>query len=216
MTREGILAIHGGPKVRNKPMPPRRLFGERELEAVRAVFMHGWDCGVDFGYQGKYEELYTSKFCEFQNGGYTDAVSSGTAGIFVALKALDLEPGSDVLVSPVTDPGGVTPVIEQGLNVVTTDARLGSYNVGPSEFEEALTVNTSAAIITHLGGHSVDMDAIMAIADSRGIKVIEDCSQAHGTLYRGKRVGCFGDVAVFSTMYGKAHSTGGCGGGSIH
>ena len=212
MTGDGILAIHGGHKVRDKPMPSRRLFGASELEAVREVFRDSWDCGVDFGYQGKYEKRYTDKFCEFQNGGYADAVSSGTAGIFVALKALDLEAGSDVLVSPVTDPGGVTPVIEQGLNVVTTDARRGSYNVGPSEFEKAITSSTSAAIITHLGGHAVDMDPIMAIANSRGIKVIEDCSQAHGTLYRGNKVGCFGDVAVFSTMYRKAHATGGCGG----
>jgi dTDP-4-amino-4,6-dideoxygalactose transaminase len=212
MTGDGILAINGGPKVRDKPMPSRRLFGASELEAVREVFRDSWDCGIDFGYQGKYEKRYTDKFCEFQNGGYADAVSSGTAGIFVALKALDLEAGSDVLVSPVTDPGGVTPVIEQGLNVVTTDARRGSYNVGPSEFEKAITSSTSAAIITHLGGHAVDMDPIMAIANSRGIKVIEDCSQAHGTLYRGNKVGCFGDVAVFSTMYRKAHATGGCGG----
>ena len=102
MTGDGILAINGGPKVRDKPMPSRRLFGASELEAVREVFRDSWDCGIDFGYQGKYEKRYTDKFCEFQDGGYADAVSSGTAGIFVALKALDLEAGSDVLVSPVT------------------------------------------------------------------------------------------------------------------
>lgn len=206
------LAINGGPKVREKPLPFRKLFGADELKAVNEVFEDSWQEGWDFNFQGKYEKLYTDSFCEFQGGGFADAVSSGTAAIYVALRALDIAPGSDVVVSPVTDPGSVAPVIIQGLNVVVADSSPNSFNMGRDEFVEALTPNTRAAIVTHLGGHPVDIEPIVEIAAEKGIRILEDCSQAHGALYKGKRVGCFGDVAAFSTAYAKNHATGGCGG----
>ena len=206
------LAINGGTKVRERPMPYRRLFGEEELESVVRVFHDSWRRGQDFGYQGKYEKLYTDKFCEFQGGGFADAVSSGTAAIYLALKALDIKLGSDVIVSPVTDPGSVAPIIIAGMNPVVADSRPNSFNIGPDEFEEALTSNTRAAILSHIGGHPIDMEPILEIVQARGIKIIEDCSQAHGALYKGKRVGRFGDMAAFSTMFSKNHATGGCGG----
>ena len=212
MINRSELAINGGPKVREKPLPYRKLFGEDELEIVTKVFEDSWREGVDFGYQGKYEKLYTDRFCEFQGGGFADAVSSGTVAIYLALKALDIEPGSDVIVSPVTDPGSVASIIMAGMNPVIADAKPNSFNVGPDEFEEALTPNTRAANLTHLGGHPIDMDPILEIAHARGIRIVEDCSQAHGALYKGKRVGRFGDLAAFSTMFSKNHATGGCGG----
>ena len=210
------LAINGGPKVREEPMPYRKLFGENELEIVKRVFQDSWREGVDFGYQGKYEKMYTDEFCNFQGGGFADAVSSGTAAIYLSLKALeangDIRPGSNVIVSPITDPGGVAPVIIAEMNPVIADSRSNSFNIGPDEFEEALTPNTRAAILTHAGGHPIDIKPILEIANSKGIKIIEDCSQAHGALYKGKRVGRFGDIAAFSTMFSKNHATGGCGG----
>ena len=193
-------------------MPYRKLFGEDELEIVVKVFEDSWQQGVDFGFQGKYEILYTDAFCEFQGGGFADAVSSGTAAIYLALMALDIEPGSDVIVSPVTDPGGVAPIITAGMTPVIADSSPDSFNIGPDEFERALTPDTSAAILTHVGGNPIDMDPILELARSKEIKIIEDCSQAHGTVYRGKRVGRFGDIGAFSTMFSKNHSTGGCGG----
>ncbi|MFC1909225.1 DegT/DnrJ/EryC1/StrS family aminotransferase [Chloroflexota bacterium] len=206
------LAINGGPKVREKPLPYRRLFGEEELESVVRVFKDSWEEGVDFGYQGKYEKLYTDKFCEFQGGGFADGVCSGTAAVYLALKALDIEPGSDVIVSPVTDPGSIAPIVIAEMNPVVADSRPNSFNIGADEFEEALTPNTHAAILSHIGGHPIDMEPILEIARTRGVKIIEDCSQAHGAQCRGKRVGRFGDIAAFSTMFSKNHSTGGCGG----
>ena len=206
------LAIHGGSKIRTKPLPYRKLFGEAELEAVKQVFEDSWREGWDFGYQGKYEKLYTDSFCQFQGGGFADAVSSGTVANYLALKALDIEPGSDVIVSPITDPGGVSPVIIAGMNPVIADSRPDSVNVGPEQFEEALTPNTRAAIVTHVGGHPVELEPMIEIARTKGIKIVEDCSQAHGALYKGKRVGRFGDIAAFSTVFAKTHATGGCGG----
>jgi len=199
--------------VRNRPLPYRNLFGETELEKVREVFENSWQNSADFGFQGKYEELYTKKFCEFQGGGgFADGVSSGTAAVYLALNALRLEDESDVLISPVTDPGGVMPVLILGMNPVIADSEPDSFNIGPDEFEKSLTPNTRAAILTHLGGHPVNIEPIIEIAKHKHIKIIEDCSQAHGALYKGKRIGAFGDIAAFSTMFSKNHATGGCGG----
>jgi dTDP-4-amino-4,6-dideoxygalactose transaminase len=206
------LAINGGPKVRIKPLPYRAHFGEAELEIVTHVFRDSWQGGADFGYQGRYEKLYTDQFCRFQGGGFADAVSSGTAAVYLALGALNIEPGSDVVVSPVTDPGGVSPVIIAGMNIVIADSERDSFNVGPAEFEKAITAKTRAAVLTHVGGLPIDIEPIIQMAKSRGIKIIEDCSQAHGAMYKGQRVGCFGDIAAFSTMFSKNHATGGCGG----
>ncbi|MBI2264644.1 MAG: DegT/DnrJ/EryC1/StrS family aminotransferase [Armatimonadetes bacterium] len=206
------LAIHGGTPLRAKSLPYRRLFGEAELESVIQVFKESWENERDFGYQGKYEKTYADLFCRFQGGGFADAVCSGTAAVYLALAALDLPPGSEVIVSPVTDPGSVSPVILLGMQPVSADSQPGSFNVGPNEFESAIGPNTRAAILTHLGGIPVDLDPILETAASRGIVIIEDCSQSHGAVYKKRKVGRFGAISAFSTMFSKAHATGGCGG----
>lgn len=210
---EKDLAINGGAPLRAKPFPGRRLMGPEELESVKRVFEDGWAQDRDPGYQGKYEEEYAKAFCGLQGGaGFADAVSSGSAAVFVSLAALDLPRGSDVIFSPLTDPGAVSSAIIQGHRVVVADARPGGFNIGPEQFEAALTPNARAAVITHVGGVPAAIDEIASIARKRGIRLVEDCSQAHGALHKGTRVGCFGDIAAFSTMFSKNHATGGCGG----
>jgi len=206
------LAINGGPKIRSTPLPYRKLFGEKELDIVREVFENSWNTGKDFGFQGKYEALYTQKFCEFQGGGYADAVASGTVAIYLAIQALELEKNCEVIVSPVTDPGSVSPIIISNYMPVIADSGKESFNIDVDEFEKVITSKTKAAVLTHLGGHPIDIDPIIEVAKSKNIKIIEDCSQAHGALYKGKKVGRFGDIAAFSTMFSKIHATGGCGG----
>lgn len=206
------LAINGGPPVRTQPPPRRILFGEAELEAVKRVFEHAWESGRDFGYQGRFEDEFTRAFCEFQGGGFADAVSSGTAAVFVALQALDLPKGSDVVVSPITNPGSVCPAVLLGHRLVVADAAPGLPVTGPEEFERALTAETAAAVITHAGGFPCDMPGIMDIAKTHGLEVVEDCSQAHGALCGEIKVGRFGSIAAYSTMFSKTLSTGGCGG----
>lgn len=198
--------------MRQTPLPPRRLFSEAELQKVVEVFERSWETGVDFGFQGHFEEEYTDAFCKFQGGGFTDAVASGTAAIYLALASLELPKGCDIIVPPVTDPGGLDPVIVQGFSPVIADSQPGSFNMGPEEFEAALTPNTRCAILTHIAGVPVDISPIIDIAKANNVAILEDCSQAHGAMYHGKRVGTFGDVAAFSTMFSKAHATGGCGG----
>ena len=197
---------------KKNPNPPRRLFGREELAAVREVFRHSWRTGVDFGYQGEFEKRYTEAFVAYQGGGYADAVATGTASVFVAVAALELPAGSHVICSPITDPGTVSAIILNGHKVVIMDSMPGSYNAGPDEFLAAITPETRAVVLVHAAGKAAPVDRIVALARERGIRVVEDCSQAHGASLHGKKVGTFGDISAFSTMYRKAHATGGCGG----
>ena len=206
------LAILGGEPVRSTPMPPRFALGEAEEGMIQKVSDHYRADGLDPGYQGHFEKLYCDAFVDLQDGGYADSVATGTAAIFVALAALDLPQGSEVLVSPITDPGTLSAIVLNGLKPRLVDAKPNSYNVGPAEFEAAITPECSAAVIVHAVGQAAEIDAIVELAHARGIKVLEDCSQAHGAQWKGHPVGTFGDIAAFSTMYRKAHTSGASGG----
>lgn len=207
------LAVYGGPKLRKTPMPPRMAFADEELQAVAEVFRYYGDRKTDFGYQGEFERRYTDAFVQYMGGnGFADAVCSGTAALFVSLAALRLEPGSHVVVSPVTDPGTISAIILNQLVPVVADANDTSFNMGFEQFEERITEKTKAVVVVHIAGKAAEIDLISESAKKRGIKVIEDCSQAHGAKFKGEKVGNFGDIAAFSTMYRKNHATGGCGG----
>jgi dTDP-4-amino-4,6-dideoxygalactose transaminase len=206
------LAIHGGEPVRKTPMPPRLALGEDERKIVNEVLDYYAERKIDPGYQGVFEKLYTDAFVEMMGGGYADAVTSGTAALYVAVAALDLPKGSEVMVSPITDPGTLSAIVLNGLTPRLVDSKPDSYNVGPEQFAERITSNVSATIVVHSAGYAAEIDKIVDIAHARGIKVIEDCSQAHFAKQKAKPVGTFGDIAAFSTMYRKAHSTGPSGG----
>lgn len=208
------LAIHGGPKVRSTPMPPRLAFGDDEFrKAVEEVFDHYRARNLDFGYQDTFERLYTEAFVRYlEVDGFADAVNTGTAALFVAIAALQLPPGSHVIVSPITDPGTINAIILNQLVPVLADSSPRSYNIGVEQFEERITDQTRAVIVVHAAGQAAPIDLITQVARDRGLLVLEDCSQAHGAKLKGRKVGTFGDIAAFSTMYRKAHATGSCGG----
>ena len=168
------LAIDGGEKARRAPFPSRRLFGEEEKAAAMAMFDSAIESGVAFGYNGPEEQAYEKEFAEFMRGGYADMVSSGTSAIFVALGVLQLEPLSEVIVPPITDPGGIMPVPMLNGVPIISDAQPGSYNMGPDQIEEVLTERTRAIIVGHIAGEPADMDPIMEIARARNLPVIED------------------------------------------
>jgi perosamine synthetase len=209
---KATLAIHGGEPVRNTPMPPRLALGDNERKMILAVLDYYRARDLDPGYEGHFEKMYCRAFAEMMGGGYADAVATGTSSLYIAVAALDLPKGSEVLVSPITDPGSLAAIVLNGLKPRLMDSRPGSYNVGPAQFAERITPNVSAVMVVHAAGQAVEIDRIVEIAHGRGIKVIEDCAQAHGALLRAKRVGTFGDIAAFSTMYRKAHMTGPSGG----
>jgi perosamine synthetase len=206
------LAIHGGEKVRKTPMPARLALGDAEVAMVNRVLEHYRQRQIDPGYQGVFEKRYTDLFVEMMGGGYADAVATGTASLYVALAALDLPRGSEVLVSPITDPGSLAAIVLNGLKPRLMDSMPGSYNVGPDEFAARITPEVKGAVVVHAAGQAAPVDKIVEIAHARGIKVLEDCAQAHFAKLRGRPVGTFGDIAAFSTMYRKAHMTGPSGG----
>jgi dTDP-4-amino-4,6-dideoxygalactose transaminase len=206
------LAVDGGPKLREKPWPARRLFGEEEKAAAIRLFDEAIAKGEAFGYEGAEEQAYAKEFAAMLGGGFADAVNSGSTAVYVALRALDLEPFGEVIVPAVTDPGGVMPVALLNLVPVPADGEPGSYNMGPREVEARITPHTRAIVVAHIAGIPCDMEGIMAVARKRKIPVVEDCAQSHGALCQGKPVGTFGEIAAFSTMFGKHHATGGQGG----
>ena len=208
------LAIYGGPKARPEPMPARMAFGGDEFQTViEELFEHYRARKFDPGYQDTYERLYTEAFVRYlEVDGFADAVNTGTAALFVAIAALQLPPGSHVIVSPITDPGTVNAIILNRLVPVLADSSPYSYNMGFEQFEERITDKTRAVVVVHATGKAAPIDLISQLAREKGIYVVEDCSQAHGARLNGQKVGTFGDIAAFSTMYRKAHATGGCGG----
>lgn len=207
------LAIHGGVPVRRNGMPPRRAFGEGEFRAVVEAARYYFDRGEDPAYQGRFEEAYCREFAEFLGGGFADAVATGTASVYVALAALECPPGSEVILSPVTDSGPLACIVLQGLIPVLADSAAGSYNTSLDEIRKKVTRETSAILLVHTGGEPVpEVEAICAFAAERGIRVLEDCSQAIGARLGGRITGTFGDIAAFSTMYAKNLSVPGSGG----
>lgn len=204
--------VHGGPRARRFPWPRRRHFDKREKRAVMQLLDREIRKGGAVIYGGPETKAYCQAFAGYLGGGYAAAVNSGTNAVYVALRALDLEPGSEVLVPAITDPGGTMPVAMLGCIPIPADSDCESLNISADQIRKVLTDRTSAIVVAHISGHPVDMDPILELASKRQIPVVEDCAQAHGALYKGRMVGSLGTISAFSTMFGKHHSTGGQGG----
>jgi len=210
--KPSCLAVNGGPRLRTEPFPPRGSIGGEEKAAVDAVFDQAIQSGSAPGYNGEEEEAYCQEFSAYLGGGFADAVNSGTSAVYVALKALDLEPFTEVIVGAMTDPGGMMPIPLLNLIPMVADTQPGSFNTGPEQVQELITARTSAILIPHIAGEPADMEGIMQVASCHKLPVIEDCAQAHGARLSSRMLGTFGNLAAFSTMFGKHHCSGGQGG----
>jgi len=140
------------------------------------------------------------------------ALMNGTVALELALAALQVGPGDEVVTSPRTFIASASAAVMRGATPVLADVDRDSGNIGAAQVERVLTPRTKAIIVVHLGGWPADMTSIMELASSRGVAVIEDCAQAHGARHRGEQVGTFGDVAAFSFCQDKIITTGGEGG----
>lgn len=206
------LALHGGKPLRSTPMPARFALGENEERMIAEVLRYYRERGIDPGYQGHFENIYTDAFVEMMGGGYADAVATGTAALYVALAAFNLPEGSEVICSPITDPGTLSAIILNRLVPRLADSEPGNYNMGIDQFISRIGPKVRAVVVVHSIGRAADIEAIATEAKKRGILVLEDCSQSHGATHKGKLIGNFGDMAAFSTMYRKTHMTGASGG----
>jgi dTDP-4-amino-4,6-dideoxygalactose transaminase len=212
MSKLSELAVNGGGKAIGFAFKGREQFNEEEKAAAVRMFDESIRSGNAFGYNGPEEEAFGKEFATFMGGGYADGVNSGTNAVYVALRALDLPPFSEVVVSSVTDPGGIMPIVMLGCIPMVADTMPGSYNAGPEQVEALITPRTRAIIIAHIGGEPADIEGIMKVAAKHKLPVIEDCAQSHGAAINGKKVGSFGTYGAFSLMFGKHFCTGGQGG----
>jgi dTDP-4-amino-4,6-dideoxygalactose transaminase len=212
MDKEIKLAINGGEKAITTTAKGRYNFGNEERAAVIALMDESIKSGNMFGYQGVQEEAFCKEFAEFLGGGYADGVNSGTNAVYVAIKALQLPPFSEVIVGCITDPGGIMPIVLNNCIPIVADVMPGSFNTGAAMIEPLITERTRAIVVAHIGGEPANMPEIMALAKKYNLKVVEDCAQSHMAKINGQNVGSFGDVGAFSLMFGKHICTGGQGG----
>jgi len=147
-------------------------------------------------------------FAKYSGCKYGLTFSNGTTSIEAAIFAVGIGEGDDVLVPPLTMHASISPILNAGANPVFVDVDLQTLNVDPEELERKITPNTKAILVVHLFGNPAGMDKIMKFAAKRGLKVIEDCSHAHGARYKGRSVGSFGDVGCFSLQQDKPVSAG--------
>jgi len=194
-------------------LPDRIMFDEKEKKAALRVIektMTGPQALDRYG--GVEVDAYEKEFAKHFGTKFATAVSSGTAAIHAAIGALRLEPGSEIITTPITDPGTVSPIIFQQCIPVFADVEYDTLNLSPASVEKNITKRTRAVIVVHLAGNPARIKEILRIARKHKLCVIEDCAQAHGARLNGRCVGSFGDLSCFSMMSGKHTTSGGQGG----
>ena len=181
-----------------------RTLGEAELEMLREVIQSGTLTST----KGNMVKQLETRFAEMIGVKYAYACSSGSGAVHCAIAAIDPEPGDEIITTSITDMGGLTPILYQGAIPVFADVDPNTWNVTAETIAARITDRTKAIIVTHLFGNPCDMSAIMELANSRGIPVIEDCAQAFLAAHNGRPVGTFGAVGCFSLQQGKHITTG--------
>jgi dTDP-4-amino-4,6-dideoxygalactose transaminase len=208
----GKLAITGGKPVRTKPFAAWPIYSRQEERALQKVLAsRNWG---GYPFPNTIADRFAQKFAKFHGAKYGLAVSNGTVAIQVALKAAGIGPGDEVIVPAYTWEGTVGPVLLLNAVPVFVDVDPDTYCLDARLIEAALTEKTRAILPVHLAMSFADMDAIMKIARTHNLVVIEDCAHAHGGKWRNKGAGATGDFGCFSFQSSKL-ITSGEGGGVI-
>jgi dTDP-4-amino-4,6-dideoxygalactose transaminase len=202
------LALEGGAPLRTAPWAPWPAFEADEVEAAAAVLRSG---KINY-WTGEHGQAFEREYAEYVGRKHAVVLANGTLALELALVALGVGEGDEVVVPSRTFVATASCVVARGGRPVCAEVDRESGNLTAETIRAALTPKTKAVIPVHLAGWPCAMDEIMALARERGIKVIEDCAQAHGARYQGKPVGSFGDVAAFSFCQDKVMTTGGEGG----
>lgn len=192
----------------NTPFSPWPSFTEEEANAVRDVILSN---KVNY-WTGQECRIFEKEFAAWSDCKYAVALSNGTLALDVALNALGIGTGDEVIVTPRTFIASISSVVNAGATPVFADVDVNSQNIEAHTIESVLTAKTKAIVVVHLAGMPADMDAIMALAAKHNLYVIEDCAQAHGAKYKGCPVGSIGHVGAWSFCQDKIMTTGGEGG----
>ncbi len=205
------LAINGGtPAVPDGLKTTWPVYDDAEKEALNEVLESGRWCSVGAP-DGKVAQ-FEKEFAKFIGSKYATAVSTGTDALELAFRACDVEPGEEVIVPAVTFVASASAVTLSTGVPIFVDVDPETYQIAPEAVEAAITDRTKAIEVVHYGGYPADMDRITEIAEKHDLFVIEDCAEAHGSEWRGKRVGSLGDFGCFSFQMGKPLTCGEGGG----
>ena len=180
------------------------FLGKEETHLVNVALSHQEISGLRGEFIGKFESLFAS-YCNCKFG---VTVSNGTTALHLALAALGIKRGDEVLVSTLTNMATFFAVLYQGAIPVPIDIEPDTLNLNTSLLKSKITAKTKAILVVHLFGHPVDMDPVNEIAKKYHLFVVEDCAEAHGALYKGNKVGSLSDAGCFSFYANKIITTG--------
>jgi perosamine synthetase len=200
-TEPGVSGVAAGPRARIPVAAP--LIGARDVEYVADAVRSGWVSSI-----GPYLDHFERDFAAFCGTRHGVAVCNGTASLHLALAALGIGPGDEVIVPDLTFAATAHAVILAGATPVFADVDPETWCIDPCALDRAIGPRTRAVIPVHLYGHPADMDAILALTATRGIVVIEDAAEAHGARVGSTRVGAIGTVGSFSFYGNKIITTG--------
>jgi len=188
--------------------PEWPTYSSEEIKKVGDILLSG---KVNY-WTGKYCVKFEKNFAKFFQKKYGISLSSGSVALDIAIKSLHLKKDDEVLVTPRSYIASASCVISQNLKPIFVDIDINSQNLSIEEIKKKITNKTKAIIIVHLAGFPCEMDELIKICKIKNIKIIEDCSQAHGAMYKSKFVGSFGDISIWSFCNDKIMSTCGEGG----
>ena len=200
------LAIRGATAVRSEPFPAWPEITERDVEAVADVVRNGQIGG--WPEPGPRAAEFAERFAAYQGAEHGIVMSNGTVTMEVALKALGIGWGDEVIIPALTFAATAYAPIAAGALPVIVDVTPDTWCIDPDLVEAAITPKTKAIVPVHLGHHMADMDRIMAIATNHGLAVVEDCAHAHGQQWQGTGAGCIGDFGSFSHQSSKILTSG--------
>jgi perosamine synthetase len=181
-----------------------RTLGVEELKALTDAIHSGTLTST----KGTFVKELETRFAAAYGIKHAHACASGTAAIHIAIAAINPDPGDEIVTTSITDMGALTPILYQGAIPVFADVDPRTYNVTRKSIESCLSPKTRAIIVTHLFGNPCEMNDIMALAQSKGIPVIEDCAQSYLSRHDGRLVGTIGTIGCFSLQQGKHITTG--------
>jgi dTDP-4-amino-4,6-dideoxygalactose transaminase len=202
------LAIDGQQPVRSAQLPPWPHFEEDEIQAVTAVLKSG---KVNY-WTGTEGREFEKEYAAYVGTKYAIALANGTNALELALWALDIGPGDEVVTTSRTFIASASCVVMRGAKPVMAGIDVNSQGITAETIERAIAPRTKAIIPVHLAGWPCDMDPILELAKKHNLKVIEDCAQAHGAKYKGRPVGSMGHINAFSFCQDKIMTLGGEGG----
>lgn len=206
----GKLAVTGGPPVAPEGLKATwPIFDDSDREALLRCLDSGRWCRLDWAEPSQSEVAqFEDEFAQYHDARHCVAVPNGTCAIELALKAGGVEAGDEVLVTPVTFIASALAILLVDAIPIFVDISPDTYQIDPAAMDAAVTDKTRAAVVVHYGGYPADMDAIREVARKHDLFIVEDCAHAHGSEWRGRKVGAICDMGAFSFQSSKTLTCG--------